>query len=156
MFATKPFHLVQVTESRVTRRNLGGSTTSSTSSSTPTPTLESLAAALEGTDPLTQFAHQEMDPLSKMAADMVCTWNLRITVGVLKSCYQLFCHVYPYITNSGNQYRVMEERAKMPYWMILLSHGLLESLPYWTSSPLQKNYQLSQVFCQEERKVCGC
>lgn len=67
------FRLVQVTESRVTRRNLGGSTTSSTSSSTPTPTLESLAAALEGTDPLTQFAHQEMDPLSKMAADMVCT-----------------------------------------------------------------------------------
>lgn len=62
--------VVTVTESRVTRRNLGGSTTSSTSSSTPTPTLESLAAALEGTDPLTQFAHQEMDPLSKMAADM--------------------------------------------------------------------------------------
>ncbi|PSN36151.1 UPF0505 protein [Blattella germanica] len=62
--------VVTVTESRVTRRTLGGSTTSSTGSSTPTPTLESLAAALEGTDPLTHFARQEMDPLSKMAADM--------------------------------------------------------------------------------------
>ncbi|XP_021918699.1 UPF0505 protein C16orf62 homolog isoform X2 [Zootermopsis nevadensis] len=57
-------------ESRVIRRTIGGSTTSSTGSSTPTPTLESLAAALEGTDPLTHFARQEMDPLSKMAADM--------------------------------------------------------------------------------------
>lgn len=62
--------VVTVIESRVTRRTLGGSTTSSTGSSTPTPTLESLAAALEGTDPLTHFARQEMDPLSKMAADM--------------------------------------------------------------------------------------
>jgi hypothetical protein len=66
------FYLVQVTESRVIKRTIGGSTTSSTGSSTPTPTLESLAAALEGTDPLTHFARQEMDPLSKMAADMVC------------------------------------------------------------------------------------
>jgi hypothetical protein len=86
-----------------------------------------LAAALEGTDPLTQFAHQEMDPLSKMAADMVCTWNLRITISVLKFHCQLFCHIHLYITNSGNQYQVTEERAKM---MILLSRGLLESLPY--------------------------
>ncbi|XP_068081598.1 VPS35 endosomal protein-sorting factor-like isoform X2 [Anabrus simplex] len=59
-----------VTESRVTKKVLGGSTTSSTGSSTPTPTLDPLGAALDGSDPLSQFARQEMDPLSKMAVDM--------------------------------------------------------------------------------------
>ncbi|XP_063225001.1 VPS35 endosomal protein-sorting factor-like isoform X2 [Bacillus rossius redtenbacheri] len=57
-----------VTESRVMRKMLGGSATSSTGSSTPTPTLDPLGVALDGCDPLSQFARQELDPLSKMAA----------------------------------------------------------------------------------------
>ncbi|KAK7873878.1 hypothetical protein R5R35_005739 [Gryllus longicercus] len=61
--------VVTVTESRVVRRAFGGSTTSSTGSSTPTPTLDPLGVTLDGSDPLSQFACQEMDPLSKMAAD---------------------------------------------------------------------------------------
>nr|CAD7444955.1 unnamed protein product [Timema bartmani] len=62
--------VVTMTESRVTKRTLGGSTASSTGSSTPTPTLDPLGAALDGSDPLSQFVRQEMDPLSKMAADL--------------------------------------------------------------------------------------
>ncbi|XP_046994763.1 VPS35 endosomal protein-sorting factor-like isoform X1 [Schistocerca americana] len=66
--------VVTMTESRIARRTLGGSTASSTGSSTPTPTQDPLGVALDGSDPLSQFAKQEMDPLSKMAADM---WEIK-------------------------------------------------------------------------------
>lgn len=67
--------VVTVMESRMVRRAFGGSTTSSTGSSTPTPTLDPLGAALDGSDPLSQFASQEMDPLSKMAAAAADSWD---------------------------------------------------------------------------------
>lgn len=69
-----------MSESRVIKlRTVGGSTTSSTRSSTPTPTqsssvysMDPLGAALEGSDPLTQLAtQQKLDPLSAMAAESV-------------------------------------------------------------------------------------
>lgn len=68
--------VVSVTESRITKRFGGSTTASSTDSSTPsrTPTqlvFDPLGAALDGTDPLSQFAKQDMDPLSKMATDAV-------------------------------------------------------------------------------------
>lgn len=44
---------------------------SSTGYSTPSTILEPLGLALEGTDPLTQFAKEDMDPLSKIALDSV-------------------------------------------------------------------------------------
>lgn len=65
-----------MSESRSTRRL--ASSTSSTGSSTPsTPQqrrsvaaiVDPLGAALDGGDPLSQFAREEMDPLSKMAAE---------------------------------------------------------------------------------------
>lgn len=69
---------MSVTESKITKRFGGSTTTSSTDSSTPikTPTqpvLDPLGAALEGSDPLSQFAKQEMDPFSKMASEAVST-----------------------------------------------------------------------------------
>ncbi|XP_046397900.1 VPS35 endosomal protein-sorting factor-like isoform X2 [Ischnura elegans] len=83
--------VVTVTDSRVARKVFGGSAGSSTGSSTPTagiaafqsrsssisalgPT-DPLSSALEGSDPLSQFAKEqeskdaELDPLSKMAAE---------------------------------------------------------------------------------------
>ncbi|XP_071450992.1 VPS35 endosomal protein-sorting factor-like [Hetaerina americana] len=83
--------VVTVTDSRVARKVFGGSAGSSTGSSTPTagiaafqsrsssisalgPT-DPLTSALEGSDPLSQFAKEqeskdaELDPLSKMAAE---------------------------------------------------------------------------------------
>lgn len=64
--------MVQVTE-RIPRRILGSqpSTGRTTPVSTPASILEPLSLALNGLDPLTEFALQEMDPLSKMAAEMV-------------------------------------------------------------------------------------
>lgn len=70
----------QMSETRVVKlRTVGGSTTSSTRSSTPTPTqssmtysMDPLGAALEGSDPLSLLANQQkMDPLSAMAAESV-------------------------------------------------------------------------------------
>ncbi|KAE8740858.1 hypothetical protein FOCC_FOCC013650 [Frankliniella occidentalis] len=69
--------VVTMSETRIVKlRTVGGSTTSSTRSSTPTPTQSSLAysmdplGALEGSDPLSQLANQQkMDPLSAMAAE---------------------------------------------------------------------------------------
>ncbi|KAJ1532194.1 hypothetical protein ONE63_000815 [Megalurothrips usitatus] len=69
--------VVTMSESRIIKlRTVGGSTTSSTRSSTPTPTqsslysMDPLGAALEGSDPLSQLASQQkIDPLSAMAAD---------------------------------------------------------------------------------------
>lgn len=58
---------------RIPRRILGSqsNTGSSTPVSTPTSLLQPLSDALEGLDPLTQFAIQEIDPLSQIAAEMV-------------------------------------------------------------------------------------
>lgn len=55
---------------RTSRRNVGS--VPSTGYSTPSSILEPLGLALEGTDPLTQFAKEELDPLSQMALDAVC------------------------------------------------------------------------------------
>ncbi|KAK2587997.1 hypothetical protein KPH14_004073 [Odynerus spinipes] len=62
------------------RRNVLRSTSTGSSTGTPTPTHTPLPtnlsmdpllshSALDGSDPLTQFAREELDPLSKMAAD---------------------------------------------------------------------------------------
>lgn len=53
----------------VPRKILGSqpSTGSSTPSTTPAAFLQPLSDALEGLDPLTQFAIQEVDPLTQMA-----------------------------------------------------------------------------------------
>lgn len=49
-----------------------GSTGTSTESSTPTaPVLEPLGTALDGSDPLSQFCHQNQDPLSVIADEVV-------------------------------------------------------------------------------------
>ncbi|CAH0550259.1 unnamed protein product [Brassicogethes aeneus] len=66
-----PLKNVTVTE-RIPRRILGSqpSTGRTTPVSTPASILEPLSLALNGLDPLTEFALQEMDPLSKMAAEM--------------------------------------------------------------------------------------
>jgi len=58
------------------------STSTGSSTGTPTPTHTPIPAnplsdpllshpSLDGSDPLTQFAREELDPLSKMAADEV-------------------------------------------------------------------------------------
>lgn len=52
---------------RTSKRNVGS--VPSTGYSTPSSILEPLGLALEGTDPLTQFAKEELDPLSQMALD---------------------------------------------------------------------------------------
>lgn len=65
------------------RRNAFRSTSTGSSAGTPTPTPTHTAPtnplsdpllnhpSLDGSDPLTQFAREELDPLSKMAADEV-------------------------------------------------------------------------------------
>lgn len=62
----------KVTE-RIPRRIFGSqsSTGRTTPVSTPASILEPLALALKQLDPLSEFTMQEMDPLSKMAAEMV-------------------------------------------------------------------------------------
>jgi hypothetical protein len=71
---------MQVSESR-SNRKIGSSTNSTISSLTsgsPQPRnsvsaimTDPLGSALEGTDPLSQFAKEEIDPLFRMAADNV-------------------------------------------------------------------------------------
>lgn len=58
---------------RIPRRIFGSqpSTGRTTPVSTPASILEPLALALKQLDPLSEFTMQEMDPLSKMAAEMV-------------------------------------------------------------------------------------
>lgn len=60
-------------DSKGTRKVGGGSVASNASSRTSsTLSLDPLSLALDGTDPLSQFAKQEaMDPLSQMVAEYV-------------------------------------------------------------------------------------
>ncbi|KAJ8945235.1 hypothetical protein NQ318_011216 [Aromia moschata] len=69
-----PLRNVVVTE-RIPRRILGSqpSTGRTTPVSTPASILEPLTLALKQLDPLSEFTIQEMDPLSKMAAEMDAT-----------------------------------------------------------------------------------
>lgn len=68
-------HNFKVTE-RIPRRIFGSqpSTGRTTPVSTPASILEPLTLALKQLDPLSEFTMQEMDPLSKMAAEMVKTY----------------------------------------------------------------------------------
>lgn len=66
---------------RIPRRILGSqpSTGRTTPVSTPSSILEPLTLALQVLDPLTEFSvREEMDPLSKMAAEMVKHRNIFI------------------------------------------------------------------------------
>lgn len=83
MFIEKFFVLIQLIDGRsAARRNALRSTSTGSSTGTPTPTHTPVPAnplndpllshpSLDGSDPLTQFAREELDPLSKMAADEV-------------------------------------------------------------------------------------
>lgn len=56
----------------ISRGKRSGSTGTSTESSTPTASvLEPLGTALDGSDPLSQFCHQNQDPLSVIADESV-------------------------------------------------------------------------------------
>lgn len=70
--------------SAVRRGTLRSATSTSSSTRTPTPTQATVPvsigsmgdplsshSSLDGSDPLTQFIREEMDPLSKMASDEV-------------------------------------------------------------------------------------
>lgn len=77
----KPLIISVVDGRSVVRRGTLRSTSTSSSTRTPTPTQSSTSSLktfadpllghsnLDGTDPLTQFAREELDPLSKMATD---------------------------------------------------------------------------------------
>lgn len=65
------------------KRNVLRSTSTGSSTATSTPTRTSVPGSsltdpllsrcsFDGSDPLSQFAKEELDPLSKMAADEVC------------------------------------------------------------------------------------
>lgn len=79
----------KVTE-RLPRRILGSapSTGRTTPVSTPASISEPLALALKKLDPLTEFAmHEELDPLSKIAAEMVVTGLGDILFTIYNLCF---------------------------------------------------------------------
>ncbi|KYQ47400.1 UPF0505 protein C16orf62 like protein, partial [Trachymyrmex zeteki] len=76
----KPVVITLIDGRSAARRSALRSTSTSSSTGTPTPTHASIPTnplsdpllshpSLDGSDPLTQFAREELDPLSKMAAD---------------------------------------------------------------------------------------
>ncbi|XP_020282455.1 UPF0505 protein C16orf62 homolog isoform X2 [Pseudomyrmex gracilis] len=75
----KPVVVTMIDGRNVVRRNTFRSTSTGSSTGTPTPTHTAPInplndpllnhPSLDGSDPLTQFAREELDPLSKMAAD---------------------------------------------------------------------------------------
>lgn len=82
-FLFRKLFFFQLIDGRSTaRRNVLRSTSTGSSTETPTPTHTPIPAnplsdpllshsSLDGSDPLTHFAREELDPLSKMAADEV-------------------------------------------------------------------------------------
>lgn len=76
------------------KRNALRSTSTSSSTATPTPTHTPIPgnpltdpllshSSFDGSDPLSQFAKEELDPLSKMAADEVIATLLHSTYNLI-------------------------------------------------------------------------
>lgn len=69
------------------------------SKSVPASLLEPLTAALEGLDPLTQFAKEQLDPLSKMAVEMVGFILFNVSFQIKRFIRKIMRKTPPYLTD---------------------------------------------------------